>query len=66
VEASEFRDLDDDRVMVLGRMSGRGRLSDAVGETEMVNVVHIRDGKVIRVVMYPSRDRALADLGLEG
>jgi hypothetical protein len=65
VEASEFRDLDDDRVMVLGRMSGRGRLSDAVGVTEIVNVLHIRDGKVIRLVMYPNRDRALADLGLE-
>jgi ketosteroid isomerase-like protein len=65
VEASEFRDLEDDRVMVLGRMSGRGRLSDAVGETEIVNVLHIRDGKVIRLVMYPNRERALADLGLE-
>jgi ketosteroid isomerase-like protein len=32
----------------------------------MVNVVHIRDGKVIRLVMYPNRDRAFADLGLEG
>jgi ketosteroid isomerase-like protein len=73
VEASEFRDLDDDRVMVLvdddrvmvlGRMRRRGRLSDAVGVAEIVNVLHIRDGKVIRLVMYPNRDRALADLGL--
>jgi ketosteroid isomerase-like protein len=65
VEASEFRDLDGDRVMMLGRMSGRGRLSDAVVETEIVNVFHIRDGKVIRLVMYGNRNRALADLGLE-
>jgi ketosteroid isomerase-like protein len=65
VEASEFRDLDGDRVMMLGRMSGRGRLSDAAVETEIVNVFHIRDGKVIRLVMYGNRDRALADLGLE-
>jgi ketosteroid isomerase-like protein len=31
----------------------------------MVNVLHIRDGKVIRLVMYPNRERALADLGPE-
>jgi ketosteroid isomerase-like protein len=64
-EASEFRDLDDDRVIVLGRMSGRGRLSDAMGKTEIACVFHFRDGKAIRLVMYPNRDRALADLGLE-
>ncbi len=65
-EASEFRELDDERVLVLGRMRGRGRLSDAVGETEILNVFHLRGGKVIRLVMYSNRARGFAALGLEG
>jgi ketosteroid isomerase-like protein len=63
-EAAEFRALDDERVLVLGRMSGRGRLSGAFGETEIVNLFHVRNGKVIRLVMYSNRDHAFAELGL--
>jgi hypothetical protein len=64
-EAVEFKALDGQRVLVLGRMSGRGRSSDAAGETAIVNVFHIRDGTVIKLVLYSNCDRALADLGLE-
>ena len=63
-EADEYRALDAERVLVLGRMSGRGRASGASGETETVNLFHIREGKVTRLVLYSSRERAFAHLGL--
>jgi ketosteroid isomerase-like protein len=63
-EAVEYRVIDDERVLVLGRMSGRGRMSGAMGETETANLFHIREGKVTRLVLYQDRDRAFADLGL--
>ena len=67
-EAEEYRELDDERVLVLTRFSGRGKTSGlevarlgAAG----ARVFHIRSGKVTRYVCYYDRDRALADLGLE-
>lgn len=63
-EADEYRALDDERVLVLGRMSGRGRISGAIVETETVSLFHTHEGKVTRLVLYSSRQRAFADLGL--
>jgi hypothetical protein len=65
-EAHDYRVLDDERVLVFGRMRGIGKLSGTIVDTETVNVFHIRDRKVVRLVLYADRDRALADLGLEG
>jgi ketosteroid isomerase-like protein len=64
-QADEYRALDDERVLVLGRMRGRGRMSGAIGETATANLFHIREGKVTRLVLYSSRERAFADLGLK-
>ena len=63
----EFRELDDDRVLVLMRNEGRGRgsgfdLSEI--STEAANVFTVRDGRVVSLSIYPDRSRALADLGL--
>jgi ketosteroid isomerase-like protein len=66
--AEEYRTLDDERVLVLGRLSGRGKTSGIeLGELHArgAGVIHVRDGKVTKIVSYYDRDRALADLGLE-
>ncbi len=68
VEAHEYRELDNERVLVFTRMRGRGKASGLeLGQTrtEGATVFHVRHGKVTRHVYYWDRDRALADLGLE-
>jgi ketosteroid isomerase-like protein len=67
VEVREWRELDEERVLVLSRWSGRGKSSGLeLGRTQPAgaNVFHIRDGSVSKLVLYWSPDRALADLGL--
>jgi ketosteroid isomerase-like protein len=66
-EADEYRELDDERVLVLVHFSGRGRTSGLeLGDVQMrgANLFHVRDGKVTRLVLYWDRERALADVGL--
>ena len=67
-EAEEYRELDDERVLVLTRRSGRGKASGLELEqleTRGATIFHVRDGKVTNYIVYYDRDRALADLGLE-
>jgi ketosteroid isomerase-like protein len=67
VEAQEYRELDDGRVLVLVRISGRGKTSELelgrIGANG-ASLFHISDGKVTKLVGYFDRERALADLGL--
>jgi ketosteroid isomerase-like protein len=66
--AEEYRELDDERVLVLTRISGRGKTSGVDLEhiqTGGAALFYIRDGKVTKHVVYFDRDSALADLGLE-
>jgi ketosteroid isomerase-like protein len=54
-------------VLVLLRFSGRGKTSGLeLGQMRAkgANVIHVRDGKVTRIVAYWDRERALADLEL--
>jgi ketosteroid isomerase-like protein len=68
IEADEFREMDDERVLVLHHVSGRGKTS-ALDLAQVPNnggasLFRVRDGKVTRFVGYFDRERALADLGL--
>jgi ketosteroid isomerase-like protein len=68
ITAEEFRELDSERVLVLGHYTGRGKTSGLeVAEMQASGggLWHIRDGKVTRIVFYLDRAHALADLGLE-
>jgi ketosteroid isomerase-like protein len=65
-EAEEYRELDGERILVLTRDSGRGKQSDVATEQLRASVFLIRGGKVSRITTYWDRDRAVANLGLEG
>ncbi len=67
-DPTDYRELDDDRVLVLVQFVGRAKGSGmelAQMQTKQANLLQIRDGKVTRLVLYWDRDRALADLGLQ-
>ncbi len=64
----EYRELDDDRMIVLVRRTGRGKTSGIeLGELQSkgAHLFDLRGGKVARLVVWNDRDRAFADLGLE-
>jgi ketosteroid isomerase-like protein len=68
IEADGFREMDDERVLVLHHASGQGKTSglDFAQITKAGACLFcVRGGKVTRFVGYFERDRALADLGLE-
>jgi ketosteroid isomerase-like protein len=67
MSAEGFRELDDERVLVLTKYAGRGKTSGL--ELEHVGargaqVLHLDAGTVTRIIFYWDRKRAIADLGL--
>jgi hypothetical protein len=67
--AEEYRELADVSIVALTAFHARGRASEIEVRQVLArgaSVMRIDDGKVTKVVLYYSRDRALADLGLEG
>jgi ketosteroid isomerase-like protein len=64
-EADEYRELDDGRVLVLGRMGGRGKTSGVNVETKFANLLEVHEDAVVALTLYSNRRQAFADLGLE-
>jgi ketosteroid isomerase-like protein len=67
IEAEEYREPDDKRVVVLDRFVAHGRTSGlSLDETgpQRLNVFHIHDGRVTKLVRYLERETGLANLGL--
>jgi ketosteroid isomerase-like protein len=65
--AEGYRDLDGERVLVLIVGSGRGKTSGLDAEqisARGANLFYVRNGRVVRLIVYFNRERALADLGL--
>jgi hypothetical protein len=70
VEADEYRELDDERVLVFVHNIGRGKASgieigQLMGVASGAHLFVIRGGKVVRFVHHWDRDLALADLGVK-
>ena len=63
-EADEYRQLDNERILVMARSSGRGRTSGLEISQPRANLFYLHGGKVTRAVFYWDRDHALAELGL--
>jgi ketosteroid isomerase-like protein len=64
VEVEEYREIDDERVLVPLRIGGRGKASGLEMNARAANVYTLRSGMLLKVVLYWDRDRALTDLGL--
>ncbi|MEA2315022.1 MAG: hypothetical protein QOI03_1714 [Solirubrobacteraceae bacterium] len=68
VVADECRERDDERVLALHSFGGWGKTSGIDLERAAPKgaiLFHLRRGKVTRLVIYPDRECALADLGVE-
>jgi ketosteroid isomerase-like protein len=63
-EAEEYRQLDDERFLVLSQFRGKGKTSGLEIGQKGADLLHVRDGMVTRCVHYYDRQRAFADLGL--
>jgi ketosteroid isomerase-like protein len=64
VVGQDFRDLADDRVLVLSRVEGRGAGSGGLVAAEMGQVCDHRDGRIARVRTYLDHSKALEAVGL--
>jgi ketosteroid isomerase-like protein len=65
--AEDVIELDNERALALTYAGGRGKTSGvelALAQSKAAHLFELHDGKVMRLVVYFERDRALKDLGL--
>jgi ketosteroid isomerase-like protein len=62
--AESYREVDNERILVLTPVRARGKTSALSVTNEGATLFQVREGRVIRIVTYWDPDRALADLGL--
>jgi ketosteroid isomerase-like protein len=63
-EAERVLDVDDERVLVLVRVTARGQERGVPVEIQDAHEVTVRDGVVVRVKVYADRAEALEAAGL--
>jgi hypothetical protein len=64
-EPEKYIDLGNERILVVVRNSGRGRVSGLEPEQRSVaNLFELHDAIVVRLVIHLERHHAFADLGL--
>jgi ketosteroid isomerase-like protein len=63
-EDLDIRELDDGRIVVLGRLSGKGRASGIEVSAEFGQIAELRDGMVIRLTGYLDHDSTREAAGL--
>ena len=67
IDVERYIELDDGRILVLTRGVARGSASGLDTDemrSEAAALIHVRDGRVARLIISWDRDRALADLGV--
>jgi ketosteroid isomerase-like protein len=65
IEMEELRDLGDERVLFLGRLRFRGPASGITVESQLANVMTLREGQIIHSEDYLSHADALKAVALE-
>ena len=61
---SRFIEIDRERVLVLNRVSGRGKGSSVEVTMDSANLYTVRDGRIVVSIGYPDAREALDGLGL--
>ena len=64
IEAERIIDLGDDRVLVLTRQTGHGKLSGVPFEHELADLMTLKNGKIVVMAAYWHRAEGLEAAGL--